>query len=100
MNRLQKTDDVRIKAVTELLPPIAHLYELPISEAAAAHGVTAPTARKWLGCHLAGGEVALSDVSPRPARSQGHGGHRHHAHGHAAPRCSPAPRPSPLTHLG
>ena len=35
MNRLQKTDDVRIKAVTELLPPIAHLYELPISEAAA-----------------------------------------------------------------
>ena len=35
MNRLQKTDDVRIKAVTELLPPIDHLYELPISEAAA-----------------------------------------------------------------
>ena len=35
MNRLQKTDDVRINAVTELLPPIAHLYELPISEAAA-----------------------------------------------------------------
>ena len=35
MNRLQKTDDVRIDAVTELLPPIAHLYELPISESAA-----------------------------------------------------------------
>ncbi|XXQ68317.1 3-deoxy-7-phosphoheptulonate synthase AroG [Neisseriaceae bacterium B1] len=35
MNRLQKTDDVRINAVTELLPPIAHLYELPISDAAA-----------------------------------------------------------------
>ncbi|MDK4689127.1 3-deoxy-7-phosphoheptulonate synthase AroG [Kingella negevensis] len=29
-----KTDDVRIHAVTELLPPIAHLYELPISEQA------------------------------------------------------------------
>lgn len=35
MNRLQKTDDVRIQAVNELLPPIAHLYELPISDAAA-----------------------------------------------------------------
>ncbi|ULJ64960.1 3-deoxy-7-phosphoheptulonate synthase AroG [Wielerella bovis] len=35
MNRLQKTDDVRIQAVAELLPPIAHLYELPISDAAA-----------------------------------------------------------------
>ncbi|MDO5059591.1 MAG: 3-deoxy-7-phosphoheptulonate synthase, partial [Neisseria sp.] len=35
MNRLRKTDDVRIHDVTELLPPIAHLYELPISDAAA-----------------------------------------------------------------
>lgn len=35
MNRLQKTDDVRIQNVAELLPPIAHLYELPISESAA-----------------------------------------------------------------
>ena len=35
MNRLQKTDDIRIDAVTELLPPIAHLYELPITDAAA-----------------------------------------------------------------
>ena len=34
MNRLNKTDDVRIDAVTELLPPIAHLYELPISDEA------------------------------------------------------------------
>lgn len=34
MNRLNRTDDVRIKEVAELLPPIAHLYELPISEAA------------------------------------------------------------------
>lgn len=36
MNLHHQTDDVRIKAVTELLPPIAHLYELPISEQAAA----------------------------------------------------------------
>ena len=35
MNRLNKTDDVRIHAVDELLPPIAHLYELPISSQAA-----------------------------------------------------------------
>ncbi|MDO4641861.1 MAG: 3-deoxy-7-phosphoheptulonate synthase AroG [Neisseria sp.] len=32
MNRLQKTDDVRINAIDELLPPIAHLYELPITD--------------------------------------------------------------------
>lgn len=31
----KKTDDVRILAVDELLPPIAHLYELPISQEAA-----------------------------------------------------------------
>ncbi|WP_434779457.1 3-deoxy-7-phosphoheptulonate synthase AroG [Neisseria sp. Ec49-e6-T10] len=31
----KKTDDVRIKETQELLPPIAHLYELPISEHAA-----------------------------------------------------------------
>ena len=35
MNQPRQTDDVRIKAVAELLPPIAHLYELPISEQAA-----------------------------------------------------------------
>ncbi|MFC2506286.1 MAG: 3-deoxy-7-phosphoheptulonate synthase AroG [Kingella sp. (in: b-proteobacteria)] len=35
MNRLQKTDDVRIQAISELLPPIAHLYELPINDKAA-----------------------------------------------------------------
>lgn len=32
MNRLQKTDDVRINAIDELLPPIAHLYELPVTD--------------------------------------------------------------------
>ena len=30
-----RTDDLRIKHIDELLPPIAHLYELPISEQAA-----------------------------------------------------------------
>ena len=30
-----RTDDVRIRSISELRPPIAHLYELPISEAAA-----------------------------------------------------------------
>lgn len=32
MNQLQKTDDVRINAIHELLPPIAHLYELPLTD--------------------------------------------------------------------
>nr|WP_244773403.1 3-deoxy-7-phosphoheptulonate synthase AroG [Alysiella crassa]UOP07385.1 3-deoxy-7-phosphoheptulonate synthase AroG [Alysiella crassa] len=32
MNRLKSTDDVRINGIMELLPPIAHLYELPITE--------------------------------------------------------------------
>lgn len=35
MNAIRNTDDTRIKEIKELLPPIAHLYELPISEAAA-----------------------------------------------------------------
>lgn len=30
----KNTDDVKIKGIKELLPPIAHLYELPISEQA------------------------------------------------------------------
>ncbi|MEO3712552.1 IS481 family transposase [Roseateles flavus] len=42
---------------------------LSAPEAAAAQGVTAPTARKWLGRYLAGGEAALADVSSRPAHS-------------------------------
>ncbi|MBH5329517.1 3-deoxy-7-phosphoheptulonate synthase AroG [Eikenella sp. S3360] len=29
------TDDVRIRSISELLPPIAHLYELPVSQEAA-----------------------------------------------------------------
>lgn len=35
MNHLNSTDDVRIKEIAELLPPIAHLYELPLNEEAA-----------------------------------------------------------------
>ncbi len=34
MSQNHLTDDVRINSLTELLPPIAHLYDLPISEAA------------------------------------------------------------------
>ncbi|MCM5683004.1 IS481 family transposase, partial [Schlegelella sp. S2-27] len=43
--------------------------DLSACEAAAKHGVTAATARKWLGRYLAGGEAALIDASSRPARS-------------------------------
>ena len=39
------------------------------AQAAAEHGVTPPTARKWLGRFLTGGESALVDASSRPARS-------------------------------
>lgn len=39
------------------------------AEAAAQHGVTPATARKWLGRYLVGGEAALADASSRPARS-------------------------------
>ena len=42
---------------------------LSAPQAAAAHGVTPSTARKWLGRYLAGGESALTDASSRPAPS-------------------------------
>lgn len=35
MTHNHKTDDIRIRSSDELLPPIAHLYELPITEQAA-----------------------------------------------------------------
>ena len=38
-------------------------------QASLAQGVTAQTARKWLGRYLSGGEAALADASSRPARS-------------------------------
>ena len=37
MTQQYPTDDIKIREVKELLPPIAHLYELPISEEAAGH---------------------------------------------------------------
>ncbi len=42
---------------------------LRASEAAAAHGVSAVTARKWLGRYLADGASGLADKSSRPSRS-------------------------------
>ena len=42
---------------------------LSASEAAARHGVSAVTARKWLGRYLAGGAAALMDKSSRPMLS-------------------------------
>ncbi len=44
---------------------------LCVSAAALAHGVTAPTARKWLGRYLALGEAGLADASSRPTNSPG-----------------------------
>ena len=37
--------------------------------AAAVHGVSGPSARKWLGRYLAEGETGLGDRSSRPKRS-------------------------------
>jgi len=42
---------------------------LSAPQAAAAHGVTPSTARKWLGRYLTGGEAALTDASSRPTHS-------------------------------
>jgi transposase InsO family protein len=42
---------------------------MSVPSAARRHGVTPPTARKWLGRYLAGGEAALADASSRPRRS-------------------------------
>ncbi|WKB52817.1 IS481 family transposase [Eleftheria terrae] len=39
------------------------------AEAALRHGVTPPTARKWLGRYLAEGQAALGDASSRPKHS-------------------------------
>ncbi len=35
LDEIKNTDDVKIKEVKELLPPLAHLYELPLSKEAA-----------------------------------------------------------------
>jgi len=42
---------------------------LSVNQAAALHGVTAPTARKWLGRFLSAGHDGLRDASSRPASS-------------------------------
>jgi transposase InsO family protein len=42
---------------------------MSVPQAALTHGVSAPTARKWLGRYLAAGESALGDASSRPAVS-------------------------------
>jgi len=42
---------------------------LSANAAASLHGVTPPTARKWLGRYLAEGEAGLRDASSRPKRS-------------------------------
>jgi transposase InsO family protein len=44
-------------------------HRLSCCAAAAAHGVTAPTARKWLGRYLALGTAGLADRSSRPTLS-------------------------------
>jgi len=40
--------------------------QLSVAQAAREAGVSEPTARKWLGRYLAGGEAALGDASSRP----------------------------------
>ena len=52
----------------EMIQDITQRGFSPIA-AAAAHGVSAPTARKWLGRYLAAGEAAMADASSRPAVS-------------------------------
>ena len=54
----------RIELVTDIVD-----RKLTPSAAAAAHGVTAATARKWLGRYLAQGEAGLADRSSRPHSS-------------------------------
>jgi transposase InsO family protein len=44
-------------------------HGLSVVEAASRHGVTSPTARKWLGRYLGEGDLALTDASSRPKRS-------------------------------
>lgn len=53
---------------TEMVQDIVERGLTPC-EAAAAHGVSGPTARKWLGRFLVGGEASLADRSSRPTCS-------------------------------
>lgn len=45
------------------------IHGLDAAQADLAQGVTAQTARKWLGQYLSGGDAALADASSRPACS-------------------------------
>lgn len=45
------------------------MHGLTAGQAAELHGVTAPTARKWLGRYLIDGQAGLHDASSRPAVS-------------------------------
>jgi len=56
LRRLEMVQDITIRGVSA-------------AEAARSHGVSAATARKWLGRYLADGAQALLDKSSRPARS-------------------------------
>ena len=53
------------------LEMVQQMIDLGLSapEAAALHGVSPPTARKWFGRYLAQGEAGLADASSRPRRS-------------------------------
>jgi len=42
---------------------------MSVPQAAFAHGVSSPTARKWLGRYLVDGQAGLGDASSRPAHS-------------------------------
>lgn len=67
MNR-RKHDRLTHAHRIELVKPMT-VGGLSAPAAAAAQGVTAPTARQWLGRFLAGGEAALADTSSRPTNS-------------------------------
>jgi transposase InsO family protein/transposase-like protein len=56
LRRLEMVQDITVRG-------------LPASDAACAHGVSAVTARKWLGRYLADGAEGLLDKSSKPAKS-------------------------------
>jgi transposase InsO family protein len=69
-NRMNSHKHARLTYVRRL-EMVKQMIEQGVSaaEAGAAHGVTAATARKWLGRYLAQGEAGLVDASSRPAHS-------------------------------
>ena len=69
-NRMNSHKHARLTYVRRL-EMVRHMIECgwSASEAGAAHGVTAATARKWQGRYLAAGEAGLVDASSRPTSS-------------------------------